>query len=255
MGGEPAQRNSGGRRLGAGRLPSRHRPSPVLSIAFGLALVFPSLTLTACGLESLVYYSPPGFALGGGNIITLTHNSANVDSFLGYDIYYRAYSNLSDATNARTTIENASNLTTATPDGVLSQLTGTQGFKKVFLASNSSVPPTPLFSGATTYTIQLIRTSSTADWYYTTDLSATPIELVRGTGSGESFNSSYLAGTSSDYTATDFISKIPGSSQSVFIVAFAVAYGYDFTKLQSIYSLPASLYQVLWDASTGYPLP
>ncbi len=191
--------------------------------------------------------------MGGSNIITLTHNSANVDSFLGYDVYYRAFSTLSDATTARVTIENASNLNTATPEGVLAQLTGTQGFKKMYLFSNATVSPTPLLSGASTYTIQLVNTSTTTNWYFYTDTNPTAhIELVRGTGSGECFNAGYSVGTS-DYTSSDSLSK--SSGQNVFIVAFAVAYGYDFTKLQSIYSFPASLGQVLWDATYGYPLP
>jgi hypothetical protein len=239
-------------RLGEGGTPSR-RPSPGSPLALFLALAFPLLTLCGCGLESLVYYSPPGFVLGGGNIITLSHNTSNIDNFIGYDIYYRAYSTLTDATNARTTIENASNVTTSTPEGVLAQLTGIQGYKKMFLASTPTVAPTPLLSGASTYTIQL---TNTENWYYYSDVVPSHIALVRGTGSGESFNATYSIGVSpatTDYTSPDNSSR--SSGQSVFIVAFAVAYGYDFTKLLSIYSFPASLNQVLWDKDNGYQLP
>jgi len=229
------QKNSRGRRLGEGRRFTR-LPSFGASVTIWLILVFPLLTLTGCGIDqNLVYYSPPGFVPGGGNIVTLTHNSSNVDSFLGYDIYYRAYSILNDADSARVAIENASNLTTATPEGVLSQLTS-KGFKKIYLASNPSVSPTPLLSGATTYTIQILQATN---WYYTSDVASTQNYLIRGIGSlGKSFNDTYLAADPDTSTASDLV-----TGSTIYIVAFAVAYGYDFTKLTSIYSLPASLYQ------------
>jgi hypothetical protein len=186
--------------------------------------------------------------------VTLTHNPANSDSnFLGYDVYYRAYGTLADADTARISIENAANLTTSTPEGVLSQMTSL-GFKKIYLYPNYSVPPTPLFSGSTTYTIQTIGGTISTNWYYVTTSSAVHIQIIRATGNSnvpyDSFNYQYGIGDS-DYASTTMGVT---AGNPVFIVAFAVAYGFDFTKLTPIYSFPASLYQEI-GGSSGYQLP
>jgi hypothetical protein len=253
MGDAAAERNRPGSRRGEGE---GRRPSCLRPLALCIALAFPLISLTGCGLETVTYYSPPGF-LYGGNILTLTHNSGNSDAnFLGYDIYYRAYSNLTDADAARLAIENATNLTSSTPESILSQLTSALSFKKIYAAANPTVSPTPLLKNASIYTFQLPNSSSSTNWYYTTDLDpATPVQIVRGTGvsPGMSFNYPYTVGDI-DY-ATPATNAGVGLGQPVFIVAFAVAYGYDFTKLTSIYSFPASLYQTIGGSTGGYILP
>jgi hypothetical protein len=251
-------------RGGRGELP--RLPKPVAAIvrraALCLAIAGALCSTASCGLESVFYYSPPGFNFGG-NIITLTHNSANVVSFLGYDIYYRAFGTLLEADTARTTIETASSLTTSTPESVISLMTGTQKFIKVCAATTAPTPlttPTPLLKIAdnlNSYSIQLPSNSSTTNWYYTTNLTANPNDpaeqspIARGvTTYGQSFNYQYVVGDL-DYGST---TTAVTSGQHVYLVFFAVAYGYDFTKLTSIYSFPASLYQAI-GGSDGYTLP
>ena len=242
---------------GKNRLPARRgerksHPGSLLRLALCCLVVYPSIILNGCGLESVNYYSPPGFQYGG-NIITLTHNSDNSDSsFLGYDIYYRAYYSLTEADSARNSIESVSNSTTSTPESVLSKMTSELSFKKIFLASAPTVTQTPLLKGGKTYYFYFPNATSTTDWYYVTSSDSAQIQIVRATGdtTGQSFNDLYLVGDV-DYGST---SNGVGSGKAVYIVAFAVAYGYDYSKLASIYSFPASLYEPI-GGSNGYTLP
>jgi hypothetical protein len=242
---ERAGKNRAAGRRGEGEL------SPLLGTAIRLALAFPILILTGCGLESVNYYSPPGFQ-DRGNFIVLSHDSSNNDpSFLGYDIYYRAYATLAEANSARSNIESATNATTSTPESVLSKMTGELNFKKIYPASDYLKEPMPLLKDdASTYTIYLPKDNPTTNWYYVTNVSPVQIPIVRATGYGDSFNETYKVGDL-DYASTN---TGVSSAQSVFIVAFAIAYGYDFSKLSSIYSFPASLYQPI-GGSNGYTLP
>lgn len=227
----------------------RRSPARRFSIPFVAAICAAAICSSSCGIESSVYYSPPSFAYAG-NLLTLQHNSDNTDFFLGYDVYYRAYYSLSEATAARSAIESATNSTSYTPDSVLSLLVS-KGFKKMCLATAPTVTQTPLLpKGPSTFYIYLPSTSSSTDWYYVTNSSATQIGLVRNTGYGDHFNSPYLVG------ANDYGSTASGvsSGQTVYIDAFALAYGYDFSKLSSIYSYPASLYEPI-GGSNGYTLP
>jgi hypothetical protein len=230
----------------------KFRSGIFLRLASIYAFVFPLLFLSGCGIESVNYYSPPDFAYAG-NIITLRHNTDNQDFFLGYDIYYRAYYSLSEANTARGTIESATNSTSSTPESVLSTMTSTLGFKKIYLASAPTTVPTPLLAfakGATVYYFYLPKDTSTTNWYYVTNASSTHVEILRCTGYGDSFNEPYKI-DDADYGST---TNGVGTKGTIYIDAFAVAYGYDFSKLSSIYSFPASLYQPI-GGSNGYTLP
>jgi hypothetical protein len=256
MAGAAARNNRPAERRGEGEGAASSYPR---AIALFVALVFPLFALSGCGLEDNVAYLNSPYFKDNSGTLTLTHNSSNnaYPFFLGYDIYYRAYSNLSDADTARTTIEAATNLTSSTPESVLSQLTSTLSFKKIYLASAPTVMPTPLFNftsignanGASTITIQLDRSFIANNWYFSTDVNSTHIEIVRGinTSSNNSFNYSYISG---DIDFASSSSVVPGAT--VYIVAFAVAYGFDFTTLATYYSFPTSLFQEVWG---GYTLP
>jgi hypothetical protein len=240
----PVQGNKKDDRRGEGR-PAAAPPFTRIFIAL-LAIVGFTFFYDGCGLETVTYYSPPSFSYGS-NILTLTHNSANSNAFLGYDIYYRAYYSLPEADAARQNIENLTASVSSTPESILTQMTST-GFKKIYLASNPLTAPIPLFpvaSGTTpTFTIQMPNTSQSTNWYFivSTDASNNPTEteIVRGIGisTNNSFNYQYAVGDL-DYGSTTG-SVTAGSI--VNLVFFAVAYGYDFTKLTSVYSFPQSLY-------------
>jgi hypothetical protein len=219
-----------------------------LDLALFLVVGF-SFFFNGCGLETVTYYSPPSFSYGS-NILTLTHNSANSSAFLGYDIYYRAYYSQSEADTARQNIENLTSSVSSTPESVLTQMTST-GFKRIYLASNPLTAPIPLLpvaSGtAPTYTFQMPNNTQSTNWYFTvsTDTSNAPTEteIVRGLGisTNNSFNYQYAVGDI-DYGSTTGAVTSNGLVNSVSLVFFAVAYGYDFTKLTSVYSFPQSLY-------------
>jgi hypothetical protein len=207
--------------------------------------------LTACGLEEdVTYYSPPDFAYAG-NIVTLRHNSSNDDeSFRGYDIYYRAFYSEAEANTARSSIESATNSTSSTPESVLSLLTS-NGFKKVFLAAQPDATPIPLLEeGPKTFYFYLSNDSPSTNWYFSTSQNPSHIEIVRGTGNGDSFNEPYRVGDIDYGSSKDSVD--PG--ETVFIDAFAIAYGYDLANMKTTYSFPASLYQPI-GGNSGYDLP
>jgi hypothetical protein len=107
-----------------------------------------------------------------------------------------------------------------------------------------------LAEGAKVYYFYLPKDFATTNWYYVTGSTTSHVEIIRGTGYGESFNDAYLVGDA-DYAST---TTGKGSTQTIYIDAFAVAYGYDFSKLTATYSFPASLYQPI-GGSNGYTLP
>jgi hypothetical protein len=195
----------------------------------------------------------------GSNAFTLTHNTANnTATFLGYDIYYHAYQTQTPADTARQLIESATYSTSSTPQSVLASMTSA-GFIKIYNASAPTVAPTPLcgVSGSNintgvSFNFLMDSTSIATNWYYTisTDSSSTHHYIVRAlptvTPPNNSFNYSYQSGDA-DYTPTNN-AVTPGGT--VYLVFFAVAYGYDISTLSSFFSLPTSL-----GASIPYTLP
>jgi hypothetical protein len=199
--------------------------------------------LAGCGLETTIYYNQPTFVNSGG-AFKLTHNTANTDSsFRGYNLYYRVYQSSTDATAIvsyiSSTLQDTNNYT---PASAVSLLTGSRGFVRI-LAGNSntntksdSVPlyPIPNTALATYFSLIPDRTTSTTDWYYTVDGATTPqTTVVRN--NGLTFNSQYAT---SDIDYVGATSALTGDT--VYIVIFAVAYGFDFSSSSSpvIYSLP-----------------
>jgi hypothetical protein len=241
---KPARPENG---AGEGALPLL-RKRLLAALGVGLAC----LCLSTCGLEDISYYESPSF-IYGSNILTLTHNTSNVENFLGYDVYYRAYQTEALANTARATIESAIGTSGSTPDSVISTMT-TNKFVKMYLASTPTVAPTPLCkvaSPSSSIAFNFLLDKSTANWYFTTstDSSSTPTYVVRGLGrsSNNSFNYGYLTSDSTDYSySTDAIE----SGDTVYLVFFAVGYGYDFDKLAAKYSFPVSLYETV-----AYTLP
>lgn len=216
------------------------------------------LSLSTCGLDSIVYYSQPSFSYDGG-LLTLNHNTANTEFFLGYDIYYRVYSDVSVADTDRLEIESATSSTTGTPETAIAKMIGLQ-FKKIYLASAPTIEPTPLLkvdtpTSSTTFNIYMQGSTSSSNWYFTTAADPTQLEIVRGTGTvnsatglGQSFNSSYSVISDTDYDST---TTAAGSGGTIHFVFFAVAYGYNINKLAAVYSYPTSTY--LSDISYSIP--
>jgi hypothetical protein len=206
----------------------------------------------------VTYYQAPAFTYAG-YAITLTHNTANTAStFLGYNIYYHAYQTQTLADTARQTIESAISSSSSTPQSVLASMTN-QGFVEIYNASTPTVSPTPLCSvsssAATTavnFNFLMDNTSIATNWYYTasTDSSSTHHYVVRAlptvVAPYNSFNYTYQT-SDSDYASTNNAVTAGGI---VYLVFFAVAYGYDISTLSSIYSFPTSLWQ-----SIAYTLP
>lgn len=228
------------------------RPSPALKRPawLGIALLA-ALALSSCGLESSTYYYTPSFTFSGtSGPIVLQHNTANTDSsFLGYEVYYRVYYNDSngdgyDAADAdyvmiSSTVQNTD---VYTPTTALNKLKA-QGFVRLLSDTDYETYFHTTSSSSTKFTIQL--DNSVRNWYFTdsSDSTSTQTAIYRNTGSSDvSFNTTYTSGDD-DYDSSTTI----GSGKEIYIVMFAVAYGFDLSSSGAIYSLPV----VCSNTSTG----
>jgi hypothetical protein len=242
------------RRIGEG--PSRAPSAPLFR---GALILSSALLVSNCGLENVSFYTPPTFQNYSG-VLRLTHSTANTDStFLGYNVYYKAYADPKKAGSEKASVEAALGLATSTPESSLNQIKGL-GFKPVYLASKPDNETLPLLSVPDAdkstgryFSISLTANSDPANWSFTdsTDPStAAGTEIVRSTAKskdgqyvGNSFNGEYVVGDK-DYDGSVADSTAPISSpygSTIHFVFFAVAYGYDLVKIRDIYSMPVSL--------------
>jgi hypothetical protein len=224
-----------------------------------LSAAIVSISLTTCGIETITIFNAPGFASPSQNQLTLTHDpSNNSASFSGYEIYYRAFDTQDAADLARTTIERAAALVTATPENCISLLAST-GFTRMYdvLGEDGQGGIRPLFaltagdqaiSPPVHFDLILDFSSSAnppyANWFFTKSSAPnTQIQVTRSVsvpGATVSFETSYSSGA--DYTGAGSV-----SGQDIYFVFFAVAYGVDVssTSFSNTYSLPASINQSL----------
>ena len=194
--------------------------------------------IAGCGLESSIYYAPPNFHVDGSGPIFLTHNTANIDgSFLGYDVYYRVYHDSDAAASDLSLGATLSDTNNYTPISALNKLV-VMGFTRMHYLESENILNTnsPLLRVANViqqsqYTVQV---NVLPNWYYTVsdDGDTTKTPLVRNTstpGSLASFNSQYSIGNA-DYADK---TNVPEAHQTVYIVMFAVAYGFDINSTSS----------------------
>lgn len=216
-------RNRPGRLASAGRVRCRLFSLPPALILAAAAL------LSSCGLETVTIYDSPGFSDVTG-ILTLTHDTSNdsESSFLGYEIYYRAYDSTDKANTDRTAIEAAIDLDSATPDSCMSKLESLN-YRRMTNASGSDERPRfrrTIFSSDSLYIYY-----GPLGW----DIENVDVvgdDIRRWTK--DSFNSAYVSGDE-DYAGTDDLTN----ENTVYFVFFAVAYGVDFaTSFNEILSYP-----------------
>lgn len=212
------------------------------------------MALSSCGLESSTYYYTPSFYFSGtSGPIVLQHNTANTDSsFLGYEVYYRVYYGNDDGYDEAeadyvmisSTVQNTD---VYTPTTALNKLKA-QGFVRLLSDTDYETYFHTTSSSSTKFTIQL--DSSVRDWYFidSSDSSGTKTAVYRSKSSSSSradavsFNTKYSSGDA-DYDS----STTCNSGDDLYIVMFAVAYGFDLTSSGAIYSLPV----VCSGSSTG----
>jgi hypothetical protein len=117
--------------------------SPPWGLSWLLASIA-SLLLTACGIEEYVYLAPPASALSTGSSIGFYHNPENDSSsvFLGYDIYYRLYKDISQSIQPIAGVDDSSG---TSPDVAIRRLE-TLGYKAMIgIGSDGSLINFPLF--------------------------------------------------------------------------------------------------------------
>ena len=208
-----------------------------------------SATLTACGLPTNIYLYPPGFS-ASANQLSITNNPNNYDvgestnqSFKGYEIYYRAYSDSATATAMATTLAIKVSTYTDNPVGFMSYA-NTAGFFRIKLLEGDGTPvdTTPLISisaaKAQSEDLYYLNLEPNSDWLESDGTTNHPVcrSMSNLTRSGFYKKANYLSSSNDE----DFVGN--DSPSIVYFVFFAVAYGNDPTSpWESVYSIPVVL--------------
>lgn len=209
-----------------------------------------------CGIDTYTYYYPPTVSYTAPNM-ELSHNTSNSDpSLLGYDIYYRVFQEKTSADGVCAAIYAAANSSSSSPSGLLAQLVagtlpGYSGYRFYKMANENGVDPTPLLKVDDGEDYRL--TITTGDWViYNVDTAADYIRARRTsslTTANRLFYESSVGATwqSSDY---DYSGDTISGSTTVYLVAFAVAYGFNLgaSGPAETYSMPT----VFRDPSSSY---
>ncbi len=197
-----------------------------LSLATALAA---AALLASCGLETVVIYESPGFTDDAGRL-TLSHDAANESdpSFLGYEIYYRAYDSSEAADTDRKAIEAAIDQDSATPDSCMSKLESLK-FRRMTNAVGSD--ERPRFRTSIFIADKLAIFYGASGWDIA-DVAPDEDDIKRWTS--QSFNSTYYPDDEDYAGSSTLVSPNPA-----YFVFFAVAYGFDIVSgFKEVHSYP-----------------
>ncbi len=203
-----------------------------------IAIVF---ILAACGIQDIPYYYPPTLTDSGISANTFSVNNdvrnydflSSVQYFVGYEIYYRAFSSSSDALSSISSMQAQIDSSDGSPSQAYVKLESL-GFKRVYNADSIDNPfdDRPILknfdaSAAFYFTVFL---KDSEEWFFTTD-GADPAVLANrhylrrfpsGSTSSQPFylKSEYLSGDV-DYSGSS------SSPETIYFVFYGVAYGQD----------------------------
>jgi len=212
-----------------------------------------ALALSACGIQTVIYYDRPGVSMSGDTQLVIDHDSSNgsADYFQGYEIYYRVFKDSATASSVGSAIYSASYSTSTSPDYLLSQLeAGSGSFSGYpFYRMTNGTDERPLLSYAsgTEYTVTI---QSEQDWEYAI-LPASSNPLKRASATSPSYEAFDRAEDGKTWLSgdADYSGDTISGNTDLYLVAFAVGYGFDASNVETIYSMPAVFYS---SSTAGY---
>lgn len=220
-----------------GKIAFSFKHSAALFIILSIILLF------SCGLPTAEYLYPPSFSSSGDSGLILIPESENIDLssdyFLGYSIYYRIYEKSSDAQTALLSLVSLSNTYSNSPSSFFSLATSSSYNFRIMAKQIIS-------SGSFSYDPPLIRVSDNSVSQFFLNLltfqinNDTSYKIVRNIREMSDYSSRSDFLTSSNYISSDpdYVGT-DNSPNSVYLIAFSVAYGYSKTTFTNIYSTPA----------------
>jgi hypothetical protein len=210
--------------------------------SFYLLYLIIIIIFASCGLYSYVSLNPPiSFDDKGSNLLELHHDLNNNDGsdqeFLGYEIYYRAYSDFNIAKGDDELLATANSNYLGNPDGFINYAKNL-GFLRLRRKTNDSADNPPLLAITdTSPEVYYIELTTLGEWIlsptYQSDTTDN-IELVRSIISDYATRSSLTSAT--NYYQGDIDYEGESSPTTVYFVFFAVAFGTDTASFSSIYS-------------------
>jgi len=231
----------------------RHRSTSII-----LSTVALSLLIASCGLPTVTYLYPPVYFSVDNSGIGVKNDSNNYDdsegsaqTYRGIEIYYRVFSSATSAASVIDSLNSIASSYSDEPDTFISVATGTSyKFSRLRNTYSSTTPLIPI--DASDESQYYLSFSRSANWTLTnengvalTDSDGNDISQITRTldsnpnvSSLSFFEKDFNVGTaSSDYDFAGTVSTT--SSDTVYIVFFAVSYGIDQNTVgQTVYSAP-----------------
>jgi hypothetical protein len=228
------------------------------ALASILSTVALSLLITSCGLPTVTYLYPPSYFSVENSGISVKNDIKNHDdsegstqTYKGIELYYRVYSSEPAAVSTISTLNSLASNYADEPDSFISAATSTYKFSRLRNTHSSTSPLIPI--DASDDSRYYLTFSATSNWTLAdengvllTDNDSNDISQVTRTLDSNP-NASSLSFFEKDFnvgaTSTDsdfWGSASTSTSDTVYIVFFAVSYGIDQSTVgQAVYSAPS----------------
>jgi hypothetical protein len=210
------------------------------SLIWFFTALLTSLLAFSCGLPTSEYlFSPIDFSYTGSNL-SLRHDEHNIDGtglFKGYEIYYRLFQNPDDAKDSLSSaLKLASNYPNS-PNTFMQMAVTSLSFRRMLQitsvpGSSNVIDSRPLIPVSDNSVIQFDLSMNT----WSIDLNGSVVKVARNNGTTLANLADFSLSTCYNSTNLDYSGA--DSPDSVYIVLFAVAYGYSATSFSDVFSTP-----------------
>lgn len=212
-------------------------------IAFS-CFAFLITVITSCGIYTYVSLLPPkDFSAPSTSMLELLHQLENNDgsdrTFLGYEIFYRAYDSWLAANADIVTLNSYANSSYSDdPVGFIDSAKMSLGFvrlRKYTNTTDTSPLVTIVDASPEAYYLEL---NSDKDWIISADISTIADDIVLARNINIDYSTRYSFAKASNYQNGDADYEGSDSPSTVYFVFFACAFGTDPTSFTNLYSTP-----------------
>lgn len=181
----------------------------------------------------------------------LENNDGSDRTFLGYEIFYRAYDSWEAADADIKTLTTNTSSYNDDPAGFIDYAKNSIGFVRLRKYTNTTdSPPPPLVAisdgSPESYFLEL---NPNKEWVISADISTTTDDTILARNIGIDYSTRYSFAKASNYHSSDADYEGSDSPSIVYFAFFACAFGSDPTSFSNLYSIPV----VINSCVTYYP--
>ena len=168
----------------------------------------------------------------------LNNNDGSDKTFLGYEVFYRAYDSSIAAQSDIDTLVSKTSTFSDDPDGFIDYAENSIGFLRLRKYTGSTDNPPLVVISDTSPDAYYVELNTDQDWVISADITISSDDIILARNIVVDYSTRYSFAKASNYHNGDADYEGSDSPTTVYFAFFACAFGKDTTSFTNLYSTP-----------------